>query len=149
MEALERQPGPKQGFDYEPTPGYTPPYQQNANRSLQVEPSHARGIIEAKHTLRMVQVRMALSRFVTTPCTSKSKGVVWYEEQEESLYSRHSEQEHFRRRAPSPEQSMRRVQNETRVAPSTHSLSEQLRPRGGRGQHTFADRGWFSATTRT
>ena len=35
MKALERQPGPMQGFEYESTPRYTPSYQQNGNHSLQ------------------------------------------------------------------------------------------------------------------
>jgi len=39
------------GFEYEPTLGYTPPYQQNGNRSIQTEPSPARRIIEAKQDL--------------------------------------------------------------------------------------------------
>jgi len=48
MKVLERQPGPMQGFKYKPTPGYTPPYQQNGNRSFQTKPNPAGRIIEAK-----------------------------------------------------------------------------------------------------
>ena len=52
MKTLEHQVGPLQGFEYEPTPGYTPPYQLNGNHSLQAEPSHARRMIEAKQALQ-------------------------------------------------------------------------------------------------
>jgi len=48
MKVLERQPGHMQGSEYKPTPGYTPPHQQNGNRSLQIEPSPTGRIIEAK-----------------------------------------------------------------------------------------------------
>jgi len=51
MKVLERLPGPMRWFEYKPTIGYAPPYQQNGNCSPQVEPSHARRIIEAQQAL--------------------------------------------------------------------------------------------------
>ena len=48
MKALECQLGPMRGFEYEPTPGYTPPYQQYGNRSLQTEGSLAGRITEVE-----------------------------------------------------------------------------------------------------
>jgi len=75
------------GFEYKPTFGYTPPYHQDGNRSLQVDPSHTRRIIKAKQTLRIVQVSMVLSRFIRTPYTSRSKDAAWFEDQEEFSHS--------------------------------------------------------------
>jgi len=107
----------------------TPPCQQKGNHSPQAEPSHAGRIIEAQQALRRAQASMAPSRFVTTLHASRSKAVVWYEEHEESLRSLHSEQEHSRRRAYSPEQLISRDQAETRIPPSIHPLSERVRLR--------------------
>ena len=117
-----------QGFDYEPTRGYTPPYQQNGNRSLQVEQRPTERIIEVK------QVSMAPSRSVTTPYVSRSKGAIRCGEQGESSHSQHSDQNHSTRRAHSPRQSRRRVKTATRIAPSTHPLFKRIRLRAERGR---------------
>jgi len=122
------------GFEYKPTPGYTPPYQQNENCSLQTEPIPTERIIEAKQAFRRIQVSMVPSRSITTSYASRGKSVAWCEEQEESSHSRHAYKEHSKRIAHSPEQSVRRAQTETCIPPSTHRLSERLRPRVGQRQ---------------
>ena len=79
MKALERQPKPMWGFEYEPTPEYTTLYQQNRNRSLKAEPTPVARIVEAKQALQRIQVSMLPSRPITSPHASRSKGVAWCE----------------------------------------------------------------------
>ncbi|KAJ8434555.1 LOW QUALITY PROTEIN: hypothetical protein Cgig2_001187 [Carnegiea gigantea] len=89
MKAIERQPEPIWRFEYEPMPGYTPPYQQTRSRHPQRNPNALQGrdakrIFKAKQALRKAQINVAISCSISTPYASKSLGAEWYEEQEKS-----------------------------------------------------------------
>jgi len=79
MKTIDRQPEPIWRFEYEPTPGYTPAYQQARSRHLQRNPNALQGgdakrIIKAKQALCKAQINIALSCSITTPYASKSLG---------------------------------------------------------------------------
>ncbi|KAJ8429355.1 hypothetical protein Cgig2_021326 [Carnegiea gigantea] len=72
MKATERQPEPNQGFEYEPTPGYTLPYQEAQSRHPQrdanaLQDRDATRIIEVRQVLRKAQNSITPSHSVTTP----------------------------------------------------------------------------------
>ncbi|KAJ8424197.1 LOW QUALITY PROTEIN: hypothetical protein Cgig2_025756 [Carnegiea gigantea] len=124
MKAPKGEAEPIRGFEYEPTPGYTPLYKLRTDASgepITLQCGDARKIIEAKQALRKPHNSVPPSGSVMTPYPSKNKGSCSHEEQEES--SQLATWKSSGERALSPARSLRRAKIGTR-----HFHGDQRQP---------------------
>ncbi|KAJ8443697.1 hypothetical protein Cgig2_032320 [Carnegiea gigantea] len=104
-------------------------------------------IIKAKQALKKANNSIAASRSVITPYASKSHGVGWYEEQEESFCPRYSAGEGSEKRVPLPTRRMGRIPTGAPAPNSTHPPSKRPVLRGDKsegyhlGIHPHEDQG--------